>query len=97
MKSLTRHTSILLAATLLSAASTTQAAPAGDAAVTAAPARGATMGAVERNLGKPAQVLPAVGDPPITRWVYPAFTVYFEHQYVIHSVIPAAPGPAAGP
>lgn len=96
MKSFTRHTSILLAATLLSAVSVTRAAPAGDASATAGPVRGATMNTVEQNFGKPAQILPAVGDPPITRWIYPAFTVYFEHQYVIHSVVPATPGSAAG-
>lgn len=50
------------------------------------PARGATMQDVEKKLGQPKEVLPAVGDPPITRWVYDAFTVYFEHNRVIHSV-----------
>jgi hypothetical protein len=28
-----------------------------------------------------------VGDPPITRWVYDRFTVYFENDRVIHSVV----------
>jgi len=51
-----------------------------------APARGATMQDVGKTLGQPKEVLPAVGDPPITRWVYEAFTVYFEHNRVIHSV-----------
>lgn len=50
------------------------------------PVRGATMQDVEKTLGQPKEVLPAVGDPPITRWVYDAFTVYFEHNRVIHSV-----------
>lgn len=50
------------------------------------PARGSTMQQVEKTLGQPKQVLPAVGNPPITRWVYDAFTVYFEHDRVIHSV-----------
>lgn len=50
------------------------------------PARGATMETVKQQLGQPKEVLPAVGDPPITRWVYDAFTVYFEHNRVIHSV-----------
>ncbi len=34
-----------------------------------------------------------MGDPPITRWVYPDFTVYFEYQYVINAVSHVA-GPA---
>lgn len=57
------------------------------------PARGLTMSAVEQSFGKPAEVLAAVGNPPITRWVYPAYTVYFDHQYVIHSVVPRPPKP----
>lgn len=50
------------------------------------PAAGSTMEQVEKKFGKPGNVLPAVGDPPITRWVYDGFTVYFEHDRVIHSV-----------
>jgi hypothetical protein len=50
-----------------------------------------TMTAVEQSFGKPVEILPAVGTPPITRWIYPTCTVYFEHQYVIHSVVPRPP------
>ena len=50
------------------------------------PRRGLSMNAVEERYGSPAQVLAAIGDPPITRWVYPDFTVYFEHDLVIHPV-----------
>lgn len=53
---------------------------------TGAPTPGTTMQEVEKSLGQPKNVLPAVGDPPITRWVYDTFTVYFEHNRVIHSV-----------
>jgi hypothetical protein len=81
MKSHTRITATLLFA--LSAAPTVQAE---DSA--AVPARGMTMTTVEQSFGKPAETLPAVGNPPITRWVYPTCTVYFEYQYVIHSVVP---------
>jgi len=28
-----------------------------------------------------------VGKPPISRWEYPGFVVYFEHEHVIHSVV----------
>ena len=50
------------------------------------PTRGMSMDSVERNFGPPASRRPAVGEPPITRWEYPSFTVYFEYQYVIHAV-----------
>lgn len=58
------------------------------AAPTAAsrPHRGMTMDAVQAKFGEPTTRHPAVGEPPITRWDYPAFSVYFEHQYVIHAV-----------
>jgi hypothetical protein len=50
------------------------------------PQRGMTMSAVEQQYGKPDTVMAAVGEPPITRWVYDNFTVYFEHDRVIHAV-----------
>ena len=50
------------------------------------PARGITMEQVEKQFGSPKQVIPAVGDPPIVRWVYDAYTVYFEHNRVLHAV-----------
>jgi hypothetical protein len=31
--------------------------------------------------------VPAVGEPPISRWEYTGYTVYFEHDLVLHSVI----------
>ncbi len=51
------------------------------------PAHGATMTQVRTQFGEPAQSLSAVGEPPITRWVYDGFTVYFEHDKVIHAVV----------
>ena len=50
------------------------------------PERGLTMAQVESEFGAPTEKLAAVGEPPITRWEYPGFIVYFEHQYVIHAV-----------
>lgn len=50
------------------------------------PARGASMKAVEARFGPPAARHPAVGQPPITRWDYPGFSVFFEHSHVIHAV-----------
>ncbi len=56
-----------------------------------APARGLTMQAVRQRWGEPRRRIGPVGRPPITRWDYPAFSVYFEGRYVIHSVQTGAP------
>lgn len=53
------------------------------------PSRGMSMSAVEARFGQPAARHNAVGEPPITRWDYPGFAVYFEHQFVIHAVATA--------
>lgn len=37
---------------------------------------------------------PSVGNPPITRWDYREFSVYFEHTHVINSVRHHQPGAA---
>ena len=50
------------------------------------PTRGMTQASVEAKFGSPVQKKAAVGDPPISRWVYPGFTVYFEYDRVIHAV-----------
>lgn len=50
------------------------------------PVRGMHMDQVRAQFGKPKEILPAVGEPPITRWIYDGYTVYFEHSYVIQSV-----------
>jgi hypothetical protein len=50
------------------------------------PRRGATMTSVEQKFGQPAQKHATVGQPPITRWDYPGFSVFFEHDRVIHAV-----------
>ncbi|MGH8201235.1 MAG: hypothetical protein ACREVO_12885 [Steroidobacteraceae bacterium] len=51
------------------------------------PQRGTTMHDVEAKFGSPAKRYPAVGKPPITRWDYPAFSVFFEYSRVVHSVV----------
>lgn len=72
------------------------AAPAGPAAAPEMPSRGMTMQAVELGFGAPAKVIDAVGEPPITRWVYEGYTVYFDRHHVIHSVRTDAPATARG-
>jgi hypothetical protein len=53
----------------------------------ARPDRGTTMKDVQAKFGTPARRYPAVGKPPITRWDYPSFSVYFEYSRVVHSVV----------
>ena len=50
------------------------------------PARGMSMDKVEATYGAPSQRVSPVGEPPITRWEYPGFVVYFENRIVIHTV-----------
>ena len=51
------------------------------------PARGSTMATVEGRYGAPTDRHATVGNPPITRWDYPGFSVYFEHDRVLHTVL----------
>jgi len=50
------------------------------------PTRGLSMDSVEARWGAPVSRSAAVGQPPITRWEYPSFVVYFEYRHVIDSV-----------
>lgn len=50
------------------------------------PARGQSMDGVESTWGAPQAKQSPIGDPPISRWEYPGFIVYFEYQHVIHAV-----------
>ncbi len=51
------------------------------------PSTGMNMEQVKNKFGRADASLPSIGNPPITRWEYDGFTVYFEYQHVIHSVI----------
>jgi len=50
------------------------------------PVNGMRMTAVEARFGAPATRHDAVGRPPITRWDYANFVVFFENDLVIHAV-----------
>lgn len=50
------------------------------------PDRGISMDQVQARYGAPSAAAAPVGDPPITRWEYPDFVVFFEYSRVIHSV-----------
>ncbi|MDJ0939272.1 MAG: hypothetical protein QNJ00_05875 [Woeseiaceae bacterium] len=51
------------------------------------PTRGMTQASVESKYGSPVSVQAPVGEPPITRWEYQDFVVFFEYDRVIHSVL----------
>lgn len=51
------------------------------------PVRGMSMETVLDQFGQPSQAAEPIGEPPITRWVYRDYTVYFEDRFVIHSVL----------
>jgi hypothetical protein len=66
----------------------TQSVPTGDpAAAVERPKRGSTMSTVQGRFGEPVTRHAAVGQPPITRWDYAGFSVYFENDRVLHAVI----------
>lgn len=50
------------------------------------PRRGIDKTQVEATFGTPNSKHGPAGDPPIYYWEYPSFTVYFESDYVLHSV-----------
>lgn len=60
------------------------------AEISAVPKRGASMNQVSSQYGAPETKHAAVGKPPITRWDYPAFSVYFEYTHVIDAVLKRA-------
>jgi hypothetical protein len=65
----------------------------------ALPKRGMTMDQVKQKYGAPLKVLATRGggskfQPPIHRWEYANYIVYFEYSHVIHAVL-RTPGPHA--
>lgn len=59
----------------------------GQEATIKTPAKGLKQADVRNQYGEPESATDAVGEPPISRWNYPQFTVYFEGESVVHSVI----------
>lgn len=51
------------------------------------PQNGESMHQVETRFGVPTATAGPVGDPAITTWTYPAFSVYFEYDKVITAVV----------
>ncbi|MFN3712895.1 MAG: hypothetical protein ACK4SX_04475 [Alcanivoracaceae bacterium] len=50
------------------------------------PDRGMTQDSVRKQFGTPKRQVAPVGTPPISRWIYDGFTVYFEGNVSIHAV-----------
>jgi hypothetical protein len=61
------------------------------------PSKGMQMNQVESKYGVPLQRKGPIGEPPITIWKYEKFSVYFEHQHVIHAVVLKASSNEKGP
>ena len=50
------------------------------------PAHGDQQAQVIQQFGEPSKRHPSIGQPPITRWDYSGFSVYFEQSTVVNSV-----------
>lgn len=51
------------------------------------PTNGITKADTEAKFGAPNRKISAVGEPPISRWEYDTFNVYFEYDLVLFSVL----------
>ena len=51
------------------------------------PIKGMNKQQVEAIFGKPSDWRAPTGEPPISSWIYDDFVVYFEHDFVIHTVL----------
>lgn len=61
--------------------------PANNAAGLQRPVNGQNMQTVRTRFGEPTSTRGPVGEPPISVWTYPGFSVYFEHDLVLNSVV----------
>ena len=51
------------------------------------PANGDSKSNVESRFGAPSRRHQPVGDPPISRWDYETYSVYFEYELVLFTVL----------
>jgi len=51
------------------------------------PVNGQSKADTEKKFGTPVNKHPAVGDPPISRWEYDSYSVYFEYDLVLFTVL----------
>jgi hypothetical protein len=64
-----------------------QEAPANNSSGLQRPTAGMRMSEVTLRFGEPMQRRESVGNPPITRWIYDRYTVYFEYDRVVNAVV----------
>ena len=55
------------------------------------PRTGSSTESVAKEFGDPVAKGQPVGDPPITRWEYQDYYVFFEYDHVIHAVLKHRP------
>lgn len=53
----------------------------------ARPKHGVSKEYVAQKFGEPASKEASIGEPPISVWHYDSYSVYFEHNRVIHTVL----------
>jgi len=51
------------------------------------PSNGMNKKDVELKYGPPQEITGAVGNPPISMWIYNDYSVYFENDLVLHTVL----------
>ena len=51
------------------------------------PVRSMNKQDVRRDFGDPQEITDAVGEPPISQWIYADYVVYFEDNWVLYSVV----------
>ena len=51
------------------------------------PVNGLSANDVRSKFGEPVKTYAAVGDPPITQWTYDGWSVYFEYELVLFTVL----------
>ena len=51
------------------------------------PVRSMNKQDVRRDYGDPQEITDAVGEPPISQWIYGDYVVYFEGNWVLYSVV----------
>lgn len=51
------------------------------------PQRGDSKQRVLETQGEPQEMVAAIGDPPISKWAYADFIVFFEQDLVLHAVV----------
>jgi hypothetical protein len=51
------------------------------------PTNGMTTADVRARFGEPVSAHSPIGDPPITRWEYDRWSVYFEYDIVLFTVL----------